>query len=162
MNNLITPHGGTLCNHIANENKIAELKESAIGLKSLTLNERQLCDIELLMNGAFSPLKGYMLQEDYHSVIENMRLNDGTVWPMPVTLDVSGDFAGTLEKGEKITLRDMEGLLLAIMDVEDIWEPNLKDEAVKVFGSEDPKHPAVDYLFNRSQKVYLGGKLKGG
>ena len=138
-----------------------ELKKEAINYTSLQLTERQICDIELLMNGAFSPLKGFLGKADYESVLDNMRLTNGTLWPMPITLDVTEAFAGGVSPGQKITLRDHEGFALAIMTVSDIYTPDFGKEAKAVYDTTDETHPAVNYLYNHSKPVYLGGTLEG-
>ncbi|MFC2100805.1 bifunctional sulfate adenylyltransferase/adenylylsulfate kinase [Bacteroidota bacterium] len=161
MTELITPHGGSLVNLIAPETQIPELKKEAVNYKSLTLNERQLCDIELLMNGAFSPLTGFMNKVDYESVIDKMHLANGILWTVPITLDVDEELAKSLSEGEKLALRDLEGNLLAVLDVEDIWQPDLKSEAENTWGTMDKKHPAVSYLLESSKSFYIGGKITG-
>ncbi|QRF65175.1 bifunctional sulfate adenylyltransferase/adenylylsulfate kinase [Ponticoccus alexandrii] len=138
-----------------------KLKVEAAELTSLDLTPRQICDLELLMNGGFNPLKGFLSEEDYNGVVENMRLADGTLWPMPITLDVSEDFAAKIEDGQDIALRDQEGVILATMTVTDKWEPNKANEAEKVFGADDLAHPAVNYLHNQAGKIYLGGPVTG-
>ncbi|HSF90578.1 MAG TPA: bifunctional sulfate adenylyltransferase/adenylylsulfate kinase [Paracoccaceae bacterium] len=137
----------------------AKLKVEAADLTSWDLSPRQLCDLELLANGGFNPLKGFLGQEDYDGVVENMRLADGALWPMPVTLDVSEKFAETVEVGQDIALRDAEGVILAILSVTDKWTPNKSREAEKVFGADDLAHPAVNYLHNTAGNVYLGGPI---
>jgi len=138
-----------------------KLKQEASELPSWDLTPRQICDLELLMNGGFYPLTGFLGQADYTSVVENMRLADGTLWPMPITLDVGQDFADKLKTGQKIALRDLEGVILAILDVSDIYTPDKSKEAEMVFGADDSKHPAVNYLHNTAGAVYLGGKITG-
>ncbi|MEO3413656.1 bifunctional sulfate adenylyltransferase/adenylylsulfate kinase [Roseovarius sp. CAU 1744] len=138
-----------------------KLKVEAADLVSWDLTPRQICDLELLMNGGFSPLKGFLSEEDYNGVVENMRLADGTLWPMPITLDVSGKFAEGLEIGQDIALRDQEGVILATMTVTDNWSPDKKREAEKVFGADDDAHPAVNYLHNTAGNAYLGGPITG-
>lgn len=161
MSKLIEPHGGKLCNLILEGEALSNLMEEAIGLTSLTLTERQLCDIELILNGAFSPLEGFLNQQDYDRVVEETRLADGTVWPMPITLDVKEDVADQLSAGDRVALRDLEGLLVAVLDLQDIWTPDKAREAKLVFGTEDDTHPGVDHLMNTAGNVYLGGKLRG-
>ena len=129
--------------------------------KSWDLTDRQICDIELLLNGAFSPLDGFLTEAEYDAVVADMHLPSGILWPMPITLDVSEEFAGSLEKGESIALRDKEGVLVATLEVTDNWTPDKAREAREVFGTEDELHPAVNYLNNIAGPVYLGGKLKG-
>ncbi|KPA20937.1 putative bifunctional SAT/APS kinase [Shimia sp. SK013] len=138
-----------------------KLKVEAGELVSLDLTPRQICDLELLMNGGFNPLKGFLTEADYDGVIENMRLESGALWPMPINLDVSEDFAANLEAGQDIALRDQEGVILATMTVTDNWVPNKAREAEKVFGADDDAHPAVNYLHNQAGKVYLGGPVTG-
>jgi len=138
-----------------------KLKAEAGNLPSWDLTPRQICDLELLMNGGFHPLKGFMSQADYDGVVENMRLADGALWPMPVTLDVSNDFAARVEPGQDIALRDQEGVILAILSISDKWTPNKANEAVKVFGADDIAHPAVNYLHHKAGPVYLGGPVTG-
>ncbi len=138
-----------------------KLKTDAGQLVSHDLTPRQICDLELLMNGGFNPLKGFLGQADYDSVVENMRLTDGSLWPMPITLDVSEEFAASLEEGQDIALRDQEGVILATMTVTDNWVPNKALEAEKVFGADDDAHPAVNYLHNQAGTVYLGGPVTG-
>ncbi|NRP11294.1 putative bifunctional SAT/APS kinase [Aliiroseovarius sp. xm-m-379] len=138
-----------------------KLKVEAADLTSHDLSPRQICDLELLMNGGFNPLKGFLSEEDYNGVVENMRLADGSLWPMPITLDVSEDFANSIELGQDIALRDQEGVILATMTVTDRWEPNKAREAEKVFGADDDAHPAVNYLHNVAGKIYLGGPIVG-
>ncbi|NCO17512.1 MAG: sulfate adenylyltransferase, partial [Alphaproteobacteria bacterium] len=138
-----------------------KLKHEAGNLPSWDLTPRQICDLELLMNGGFSPLKGFLSEADYTGVVENMRLADGTLWPMPITLDVSEAFAATVEPGQDIALRDPEGVILAILSVSDKWLPNKPREAEKVFGADDLAHPAVNYLHHVAGPVYLGGPITG-
>ncbi len=138
-----------------------KLKMEAADLVSWDLTPRQICDLELLMNGGFNPLKGFLGQEDYDSVVENMRLADGSLWPMPITLDVDAEFAGKLEAGQDIALRDQEGVILATMTVTDNFKPNKAVEAEKVFGADDQAHPAVNYLHNTAGEFYLGGPVTG-
>lgn len=138
-----------------------KLKVEAGNLPSWDLTPRQICDLELLMNGGFAPLKGFLSEADYDGVVETMRLADGTLWPMPITLDVSEKFAESIEPGQDIALRDQEGVILAILSVSDKWLPNKANEAEKVFGADDLAHPAVNYLHNVAGPVYLGGPVTG-
>ncbi|MGB5557905.1 MAG: bifunctional sulfate adenylyltransferase/adenylylsulfate kinase [Paracoccaceae bacterium] len=138
-----------------------KLKNEAADLISWDLTPRQICDLELLMNGGFNPLKGFLSEADYNGVVDNMRLSDGSLWPMPITLDVSEKFAESVEIGQDIALRDQEGVILATMTATDSWVPNKKHEAEKVFGADDSAHPAVNYLHNTAGKVYLGGPVTG-
>jgi len=138
-----------------------KLKVEAADLISWDLTPRQICDLELLMNGGFNPLKGFLSEADYNSVVETMRLEDGSLWPMPITLDVGEAFAEKLNIGQNIALRDQEGVILATMTVTDRWMPDKAKEAKLVFGADDLAHPAVNYLHNTAGAVYLGGPVVG-
>ena len=138
-----------------------KMKLEAADLTSHNLTPRQICDLELLMNGGFNPLKGFLSEADYNGVVDNMRLTDSTLWPMPITLDVKADYADTVEIGQDIALRDQEGVILGTMSVTDKWTPNKAHEAEKVFGADDSAHPAVNYLHNTAGDVYLGGPVTG-
>ncbi len=129
-------------------------------LATLILTQRQLCDLEMILNGGFAPLQGFMNQADYDRVLTEMRLQDGTLWPMPITLDVEKLFADTLSAGDEVALRDPEGLLIATMEISDIWAADKKNEAQKVFGTDDDSHPAVSYLFRHTKEMYIGGTVK--
>ena len=138
-----------------------KLKAEAGELVSHDLSPRQICDLELLMNGGFNPLKGFLSEADYNGVVDNMRLADGALWPMPITLDVTDTFADKVTIGQDIALRDQEGVILATMTVTDKWVPNKAHEAEKVYGADDSAHPAVNYLHNTAGSVYLGGPVTG-
>jgi sulfate adenylyltransferase len=155
------PHGGELKNLYLSEPDAEQEKSAAREYASWDLTERQLCDIELLLNGAFSPLDGFLNRDDYDSVVETMRLASGLLWPIPVTLDVSEGFAGNIKGGDRIALRDLEGVIVATLEVGDIWTPDKTVEAEKVFGTTDTLHPAVHYLQNIANPVYVGGTLRG-
>ena len=117
-----------------------ELKAQANNYPSLQLSDRHLCDLELIMNGGFNPLTGFMNQNDYDSVLNNMRLSDGSLWPIPITLDVDDKFLSKISNSNKITLRDKEGFIFAILKIEDIWKPDLELEALLSFWNTlDPK-----------------------
>lgn len=159
---LIPPHGGELIDLVANSQRSTELKSHSREWPSLDLNARQLCDLELLLSGGFSPLRGFMNRADYDGVCHSMRLTSGVLWPMPITLDVKEEFAKTLTPGSsKIALRDPEGVMLAVLHVEDVWQPDLKVEAQAVFGSTSKLHPGSNYLLSQSHPWYVGGTLEG-
>jgi sulfate adenylyltransferase len=142
--------------------RAAELKAHSKDWPSWDLTARQLCDLELLMSGGFSPLRGFLNRADYEGVCQNMRLANGTLWPMPITLDVTEDFAKKLTAGSsKIALRDPEGVMLAVMHVEDVWQADRTAEAKAVFGSTSAAHPGADYAINKSNPWYVGGKVEG-
>ena len=154
------PHGGSLVNLLVDDQRTAKLKEIVFNLPDITLNDRQLCDLELLATGAFSPLKGFMSRSDYESVLDRMRLQNDLLWPIPIYLDVDELQAHKLEVGQSVALRDPEGFLLAIMHIEDIWQADRQKEAAQVYGTADRNHPGTDYLFSRSGQYYLGGPLE--
>ena len=158
---LIEPHGGELCDLMLTGEALEAAKSEALHLPSITLTPRQICDIELLLNGGFSPLRGFLNKADYESVLENMRLADGTLWSMPITLDVSEATAEGLSEGDKVALRDQTGLLLAVLTVGDVWKVDKEREAEQVFGTQSHGHPAVAYLFDQAGDTYVGGTLEG-
>jgi sulfate adenylyltransferase len=158
---LIPPHGGTLKELLVDGPRSAKLKEASRDWPSWDLTDRQMRDLELLLNGGFSPLEGFMSRADYERVRDGMRLADGTLWPIPITLNVTSALAETLVSGKPLALRDPEGVLLAVLDVEDVWEPDLSEEAEKVFGTTSLEHPGVEYLLNHTPPVCVGGTLQG-
>ena len=159
---LIPAHGGELVQLIVPAERAAELKAHSREWPSWDLTARQVCDLELLLSGGFSPLHGFMTRKDYEGVCHNMRLASGVIWPMPITLDVTEDFAKKLTPGtSKVALRDGEGVMIAVLHVEEVWQPDRKEEAKSVFGTTSTVHPAVDFLLNRSNPWYVGGKLEG-
>jgi sulfate adenylyltransferase len=159
---LIPAHGGELVDLIVSPERAAELKAHSREWPSWDLTARQICDLELLMSGGFSPLRGFMNRADHEGVSQNMRLTSGVLWPMPITLDVKEDFAKSLKPGSsKIALRDAEGVMLAVLHVEDVWQPDRMAEAQAVFGTTSTGHPGVDYLLNKSGAWYVGGRVEG-
>ncbi|KAJ3034418.1 Sulfate adenylyltransferase [Rhizophlyctis rosea] len=159
-----TPHGGVLKDLIARDlPRKSELLAEADNLFSIVLNDRQVCDLELLLNGGFSPLEGFMNKEEYESVLNNLHLPSGVVWPIPITLDVTESQVdqGKLRAGSRITLRNpQDDTPLAILTVSDIYAPNKSHEAVAVFGADDRAHPAVEYLHTVAKELYVGGSLE--
>ncbi len=155
------PHGGELKDLYLTEGQADQEKASAKDYPSWDLSARQLCDLDLLMNGAFSPLEGFLGQADYESVCNTMRLDSGVLWPIPITLDVSETFAEGVSLDDRVALRDAEGVLIAVLEVSDKWTPDLAREAQRVYGSTDDLHPGVNFLLNQSGPVYLGGKILG-
>ena len=137
-----------------------ELKNESLNYKSWVLNERQICDLEMILNGGFAPLNCFLNRDDYESVLSSMRLNNGSLWPIPINLDVNEEFSRKINPGDKLTLKDKEGFSIAIIDIEDIWNPDLKKECMSVYGTTDNTHPGVDYLLNHSNPIYVGGKIR--
>lgn len=155
------PHGGQLKELYVSEHEADAEKINAKDYPSWDLTPRQICDLDLLMNGAFSPLEGFLGKDDYESVCDTMRLTSGVLWPMPITLDVTEAFAESISAGQTVALRDQEGVLLATLQVSDIWKPDLMSEAERVFGTRDDTHPAVAHLAHVSNPVYVGGRIRG-
>jgi len=158
---LIKPHGGTLVDPMLRAEKAEQLKSASRDWPSWDLTPRQICDLELLLNGGFSPLAGFMNRGDYESVCEKMRTADGALWPIPITLDVPEELAQKLEPGSSLALRDAEGVMLAVLRVDDVWEPDREAEAKQVYGTSDTKHPAVRHLMEDSHPYYVGGRIEG-
>src|SRR5579864_7660956 len=155
------PHGGTLVNLMVDSKRREEIRATSKNWLSWDLTPRQLCDIELLMNGGFSPLQSFMGRADYESVCSSMRLSSGLIWPMPVVLDVPADLAKKLTPGAQLALRDPEGVMLAVLHVGEIWEPNRQQEAEQAFGTTDRKHPGAAHVLDKSNPFYISGKLEG-
>jgi sulfate adenylyltransferase len=159
---LIAPHGGELVDLSVSTERAAELKNHSREWPSWDLSPRQICDLELLLSGGFSPLHGFMTRPDYDGVCHNMKLASGVLWPMPITLDVTEQFAKSLKPGtSKVALRDPEGVMLAVLHVEDVWQPDRQAEAKAVFNTTSDAHPGVDYLINKANPWYIGGKIEG-
>ena len=137
-----------------------ELMEESKQYPELVLNSRQLCDIELILNGGFNPLNGFLNKKDTESVYENYRLSNGKLWPIPINLDILSSNVKNIGDSSNLTLRDYEGNLIAVIDLEDAWSVDKEREAQQVFGG-DSEHPAIQYLKNNVGDVYLGGTLRG-
>ena len=135
-------------------------KTSTLKLKSITLSDRQLCDIELILDGSFAPLTGFLNKKDYVSVLNKMRLENGKLWPIPINLDIDKDTLSLIKDEEKVALRDKEGFLIAVINIEDIWKVNKETEAKNVYGTDSLEHPGVYYLYNNTHDYYVGGKLE--
>jgi sulfate adenylyltransferase len=161
MSQTIQPHGGTLIDLFVAEGRRAETRRRAAGLPGWDLTARQACDLDLLMCGAFSPLTGFLGESDYERVRDEMRLADGTLWPMPVTLDVPAELAAKAVAAGGLALRDAEGVTLAILEAPAAYEPDRALEAERVFGTRDDKHPGVRHLLANTNPVYLGGRITG-
>lgn len=138
-----------------------DLVQQAKTLPFITLNHRQLYDLELLLNGAFHPLRGFMTRADYETVLSDMRLSDGSLWPMPITLDVDEPFVEQIQLGDEITLKDSQGFALATLQISDMWEIDKLLEAELIYGTTDVMHPGVEYLMQQVKSHYIGGQLRG-
>ena len=158
---LIKPYGGSLIDLIVNEKHANELRDLSQEWFSWSLTDRQLCDLELLLNGGFSPLTTFMGQADYETVCQEMRLADGTLWPIPIVLDVTAEFAGGLNHGDSIALRDPEGVMLAVLHVEEVWQPDHQREVETVYGSHNTNHPGIRFVLDEINPFSVSGRLEG-
>jgi sulfate adenylyltransferase len=157
---LIAPHGGLLVDRIVDEARAEELKAASADWASWDLTPRQTCDLELLLCGAFSPLPTFLDQADYESVCSEMRLAGGTIWPMPICLDLPEELAERVN-GSSLALRDAEGVMLAVLHVEEVYRPDRESEAEAVFGTTSTEHPGVAHLLQRTNPCYVSGRLEG-
>ncbi len=157
---LIQAHGGDLKNLLVDDAQRDALKTEAGGYSSVTLTPRQLCDLDLLIDGSFSPLSGFMGKQDYHSVVSQMRLSDQTLWPIPITLDLTAEQIDSLDSTDHLTLRDPEGVPIAVLDVTDQWQPDRQHEAQQVFGSLDETHPGVKQTLALQGTTAFGGSIR--
>lgn len=156
----ILPHGGTLIQRIAHGDNRESLLNTASQLKQIPVNTWTISDLDLIGVGAFSPLEGFMSEEDYKSVIQSMRLANGTVWSIPITLSVDENIAGELTIGEQAALvGDKDGVIYGVIRVESIYRVDQSEEALQVFKTDDPEHPGVQKLFERSA-IYVGGPIE--
>ena len=158
---LTPPHGGVLQQLIRSDDAAAALRAEAVRLPSWDLAPRQVFDIEMLLDGAFSPLDGFLGKADYDAVCATMRLTDGTLWPLPIVLDATEEFARSIAAAHRIALRHPEGMVLAILTLSDVWRPDRMHEAREVFGTIDEQHPGVFALLRQTHPVYIGGRLEG-
>ena len=158
---LIIPHGGTLVDLFVDDARAEILREESRDWPSYGLTPRQACDLELLLNGGFSPLIGFMAQKVHDRVCRDMRLEDDMLWPIPITLDVPEGLAKTLKSGSNLALRDAEGVMIAVLHVEDVWQPDRGAEAEAIFGPANREHPGVAQLLEHTHPFYVGGELSG-
>ncbi len=158
---LIRPHGGTLVDLMVDEKRHDEIRVESRDWASWDLTPRQTLELELLTSGAYSPLRGYMTSSEYDRVLREMRLPDGVFWPMPFVLDISEQFAEGVNAGDKITLRDQEGVMLAVLHVEDKWTPDQDAELMALFGTKDPTNRYVASYLSKTNPVYVGGRVEG-
>lgn len=158
MENQISPHGGKLINRILEGKEKEKWQEKLPSLKKLILNQREVSDIYMLAIGGFSPLEGFLTQEDYQSVVENMRLKNGIVWPLPITLSLDEQEYKNLKNEEVILLSDKEGDNLALLFIKDIYLYDKEKEAEFVYRTKEAAHPGVSYLYSQG-KYLVGGDI---
>jgi len=156
-NSLIAPYGGELVDLMVKGDDREALLKKAGTYPTVRLTPRQTHDLELLAVGAFSPLDRFMGQDDYQSVMDNMRLDDGMVWPIPITLTI--DKEELPDQADWVTLRDVHNQIMAVMRVEEVFRFNWKEEANKVYGTVDLKHPIVSEMVGWGD-LCLSGELK--
>ncbi len=155
--NLITPYGGKLVNLVVDEKEREELLARAPKLSSIKITMRNLCDLELLATGGFSPLTTFMGKADYDRVLREMRLADGTLWPLPITLTADPKELPTV--GDDIVLRNTNNDVIAIMTLDEVYHWDANTEAALAYGSTDPRHPMISEM-QRWNKVCISGPLK--
>ncbi|MBG9767992.1 sulfate adenylyltransferase [Bacillus vallismortis] len=147
----LAPHGGTLVNRVDESYDISSIQ------KEIELDLISFADLELIGIGGYSPIEGFFNEEDYVSVVENMRLSSGVVWSLPITLPVSAQKAADLSVGETVKLT-YEGETYGVVQIEDLYVPDKQKEAVNVYKTDDQKHPGVKKLFSRGD-TYVGGPI---
>ena len=160
MSELVPPHGGRLTPRLLEGEELAEERERAEGLPKVRMTSRETSDLIMMGTGAFSPLEGFMGSEDWRRVCEEMRLRDGTFWPIPITLSVSGEEASRLKEGQEVALVDGEsGRLMGSMVIEEIYSIDKLYECREVFRTDDPRHPGVAKVLAQGD-FNLGGPVK--
>ncbi|MFB0847024.1 sulfate adenylyltransferase [Paenibacillus oleatilyticus] len=160
MGETIRPHDGTLINRVIEGEKRASLLEHAATLYSIKIDAWTISDLDLIGVGAFSPLTGFLGEQDYHTVVERMRLEDGTVWSIPITLAVEPQIAHDLAIGQEVALVGaQDGVIYGIIEVQSIYHVDQRKEALNVFKTDDEAHPGVQKLFSRPS-TYVGGPIQ--
>ena len=152
------PHGGALVSRRAPEEEREERKQRAQELQKVALGSRTLSDLEMISTGVFSPLAGFVVREDYESIVETMRLANGLVWSMPITLPAGDEEVGSIDEGEEIALTGGDGQVVATMLVEDRYTYEREREARQVYRTTDRDHPGVANLY-RQKDLLLGGEV---
>lgn len=156
----ILPHGGKLIQRLVQGEEREALLKAAHGLQHIMINTWTISDLDLIAVGAFSPLTGFMNEDDYRSVISSMRLANGTVWSIPITLAVDAPIAANLSLGEQVALvGDTDGIVYGTLTVGSIYNVDQAEEALNVFKTNDPEHPGVKKLMERSN-TYVGGSIQ--
>ena len=156
---LIAPHGGELILNIADEAEGTGLAQEARGLPHITIGSRQLSDLEMLANGAYSPLSGFMTHDDYLGVVDTMHLTNGLPWSIPITLNVTTEQAGTLKEGQRVALVNEQGTLQAVMTITEKYGYDKQHEASKVYRTTEDAHPGVKIVYQQGD-ILLGGPVR--
>lgn len=158
MSKIISPHGGKLINRELTAKEKKTYEEKSKSLKSIKLNSREISDVEMIAVGAFSPLEGFVGEEDYENIIHNKRLANGLPWTIPVTLAVTQKEAVQFNEGEDIALLDEDNSLFAILHLKEKYSFDKEREASLVYGTTEDKHPGVKYLYDGGD-ILLGGEI---
>jgi sulfate adenylyltransferase len=156
VEHLIAPYGDQTINLLASAERVEALKKEALNLSSIDLNWRQIGELEMLMNGAYAPLRGYMGRADYESVLENLSLADGTAWALPITLQLKDRQVAGLEPGDRVALRDHEGFMLAVMSISEIWQSDPAKDRLLL-----ERSPVQDGVVLNAGMWHVGGTLEG-
>ena len=155
---MIDPHGGKLINRYVQPDQRADWEEKAHSLPAIQLDDKNVSDLEMIASGAMSPLTGFMTREDYQNVVQSMRLSNGLVWSIPITLAIDSEQRKAIQNSAQVALKAPNGQLLAIMDVEDIFEYDKQKEAENVFRTTDEAHPGVAYVYQQGDYL-VGGTI---
>ncbi len=158
MQTLIAPHGKKLVNRIVEGAERDALLERIPSMRKLTLNRREIADLEMLSVGAFSPLEGFVNSKDYEGILHNMHLSNGLPWTIPITLSVNADWKGKIKEGDDLAMYDLDGGCLGVLHLEEIYPYDKKKEALQVYKTDDGSHPGVAAL-NQQGDFYLAGKI---
>jgi sulfate adenylyltransferase len=158
MPDLIAPHGGRLVNRLVEGTERERLLEESKGLKVVRLGAREISDLELIAIGGLSPLEGFQGKSDYESILRNKRLANGLPWTIPITLSASRNEAVNFREGDRLSLVDLAGEVLGIMDLEEKFPQEREKEAKGVYGTNDQAHPGVAALYSTGD-ILLAGKV---
>lgn len=156
---IISPHGGHLVNRLVAEPERDKSLARAATLPKVTLNEREISDLDMIACGAMSPLEGFMDHAHFNSVIDHKCLVGGLPWTIPITLSPKAQEGANIRVGQEAALVGSGGQVLAILEVQDIYPHHKEKEALQVYGTTDPKHPGVHYVLNQMGETLLGGKV---
>ncbi len=154
----IAPHGGELINRLASPAEAQDIRSRAAGLPRLTLSLREAADLDLIAVGAMSPLTGFMNSADYECTVHDMRLGDGTLWSLPITLSAPAEAASTLSTGREAALHDPSGRLVGVITVDEVYSYDKRAEAESVFGTQEEAHPGVASLY-KHHDMLIGGSV---
>jgi len=159
MSRLVEPHGGTLVDRFVPAEEVEALRHRAESLPQITLDAREQADLELIATGAASPLTGFLGLADYRSVLERLRLADGTVWPLPFTLAVDDRTRDLVRAASEAALGDASGRVWGVLRIQEVYTRDPLEESRAVYGTEDPTHPGVAYLLARPRTL-IGGSVR--